>query len=134
MNSKIKQIEMLCKEPRLPYMSKNIETEYKEAIMTDIEPIDMMVIIFTREYELRVENGKQNRIRLANFPYRKYMEDLKEEFLPEDARKKLTSIKKLDFIRNHQNLILVGSPGTGKTHLAIAAGILACNLGYKVGL
>jgi len=80
----------------------------------------------------KLKNGKQNRIRLANFPYKKYMEDLKEEFLPEDAKKKLRTIKKLDFIENHQNLIFAGNPGTGKTHLAVATGILACNQGYKV--
>ena len=113
-------------------MSKNIEVEYEEALTANIEPIDMLLSMLTREYELRLENGKQNRIRRANFPYKKYMEDLKEDFLPEDARKKLWNIKKLDFIENHQNLILAGNPGTGKTHLAIATGILACNQGYKV--
>jgi len=132
MKDKMKQAEMLCKELKLPYMSKNIAVEYEEALIGKLEPIDMILTMFTREYELRLENGKQNRIRLANFPYKKYMEDLKEEFLPEDARKKLRNIRTLDFIENHQNLILAGNPGTGKTHLAIAAGILACNQGYKV--
>jgi DNA replication protein DnaC len=132
MTDKIKQAETLCKELRLPYMSKNIGIEYEEALTANIEPIDMIVNMLTREYDLRLENGKQNRIRLANFPYKKYMEDLKEEFLPEDAKKKLRTIKKLDFIENHQNLILAGNPGTGKTHLAVATGILACNQGYKV--
>ncbi|MDD2495959.1 MAG: IS21-like element helper ATPase IstB [Tissierellia bacterium] len=132
MKDKIKQAEMLCRELKLPYMSKNIEVEYEEALTANIEPINMLLSMLTREYELRLENGKQNRIRRANFPYKKYMEDLKEEFLPEDARKKLWNIKKLDFIENHQNLILAGNPGTGKTHLAIATGILACNQGYKV--
>lgn len=132
MKDKIKQAEMLCKELKLPYMSKNIEVEYEEALTANIESIDMLLSMLTREYELRLENGKQNRIRRANFPYKKYMEDLKEEFLPEDARKKLWNIRKLDFIENHQNLILAGNPGTGKTHLAISTGILACNQGYKV--
>lgn len=132
MKDKIKQVETLCKELRLPYMSKNIGVEYEEALIANVEPIDMIVNMLTREYDLRLENGKQNRIRLANFPYKKYMEDLKEEFLPEDAKKKLRTIKKLDFIENHQNLILAGNPGTGKTHLAVATGILACNQGYKV--
>lgn len=132
MNDKMKQAEQLCKELKLPYMSRNIEVEYEEAVIANVEPIDMLINMFTKEHELRIENGKQNRIRLANFPYKKYMEDLKEEFLPEDARKKLRTIKKLSFIESHQNLILAGNPGTGKTHLAIATGILACNEGYKV--
>ena len=100
MKNKIKQAEMLCKELKLPYMSKNIEVEYGEALIANTSPIDMLLSMLTREYELRLENGKQNRIRRANFPYKKYMEDLKEDFLPEDARKKLWNIKKLDFIEN----------------------------------
>ncbi len=43
---------------------------------------------FTKEADLRSENAKQNRIRRANFPYKKYLEDLVIEDLPEDARKK----------------------------------------------
>lgn len=132
MKNKIKQAEMLCKELKLPYMSKNIEVEYEEALIANTSPLDMLLSMLAREHELRLENGKQNRIRRANFPYKKYMEDLKEDFLPEDARKKLWNIKKLDFIENNQNLIFAGNPGTGKTHLAIATGILACNQGYKV--
>ena len=38
----------------------------------------------------------------------------------------------MDFIKNSQNVILAGNPGTGKTHLAIGLGIKACLEGYKV--
>ena len=49
--------------------------------------------------------------------------------LPADARKALET---LDFIKNGRNLILYGNPGTGKTHLATALGIAACNAGHSV--
>jgi DNA replication protein DnaC len=85
-----------------------------------------------KEYELRIENSKQNRIRMANFPYKKYIEDLEVDFLPDDAKKKLENLTNLNFIKNNQNVILVGNPGTGKSHISIGLGILACNAGYKV--
>jgi len=60
------------------------------------------------------------------------MEELSIEDLPPDAKKRFKVLKSLDFIENGQNVILAGSPGTGKTHLAIALGIKACMAGYKV--
>jgi len=74
----------------------------------------------------------KNRIRLANFPYKKYLEDLSIEDLPHDAQKRLKVLTSLDFIESGQNVILAGSPGTGKTHLAIGLGIKACMAGYQV--
>jgi DNA replication protein DnaC len=69
---------------------------------------------------------------LAKFPQKKYLEDLNIDELPEEARAKLPELKRLDFIRNGQNLILAGNPGTGKTHLAIGLGMEACRKGFKV--
>jgi DNA replication protein DnaC len=88
--------------------------------------------LMKRESNVREENGKQNRIRSANFPYKKYLSDLQAEFLPDDAKEKLGALKTLEFIRNGQNLILAGNPGTGKTHIAIGLGIQACLEGFKV--
>ena len=79
-----------------------------------------------------MENSKKNRIRLAGFPYRKYLEELSITDLPPDARKRFKVLTSLDFIEDGQNVILAGSPGTGKTHLAIALGIKACMAGYRV--
>ena len=52
--------------------------------------------------------------------------------LPTEARKALPNLETLDFIKEGRNLILYGNPGTGKTHLATALGIAACNAGYSV--
>ncbi|WP_084111748.1 IS21-like element helper ATPase IstB [Paramaledivibacter caminithermalis] len=83
-------------------------------------------------YDIRKENGRKNRIRNINFPYKKYLENLKTEYLPKDAQKKLKELKTLRFIEENRNVILAGNPGTRKTHLSIALGIHACNMGYKV--
>ncbi|PHS31365.1 MAG: AAA family ATPase [Alkaliphilus sp.] len=82
--------------------------------------------------DTRKENGKKNRIRNAKFPYKKYLEDLLVDCLPEDAKKRLKELKTLKFIEEGRNVILAGNPGTGKTHISIGLGIHACNAGYKV--
>ncbi|NMM62241.1 ATP-binding protein [Clostridium sp. P21] len=104
----------------------------QEATINDISYEEFLLKLLESEYDTRVENSKKNRIRLAQFPYKKYLEDLVIDDLPEDAKKKMKIISSLDFIKEGQNIILAGNAGTGKTHIAIGIGIKACFEGYKV--
>ncbi len=128
----IDKIVKFSKELRLPAIRRNISEEIKEAEKENLSYQDFLCSLLLKEYDLRVENGKKNRIRAANFPYKKYIEDLSVEDLPHDAKKKLKVLTSLDFIKNGQNVIFAGSPGTGKTHISIGLGIKAAMVGYKV--
>ena len=88
--------------------------------------------LLQKEYDVRQYNAIQSRIKSAGFPYKKYLEDIDISALPEDAQAKLKHLNSLQFIKDGQNVILSGNPGTGKTHIAIALGIKACLEGYKV--
>lgn len=132
MKKVIDQIKEITKYVRLPGVRRYLADEIKEANMKDLSYEDFLYNLLLKEYGLRLESGKKNRIRLADFPYRKYLEELSLADLPPDARKRFKILKSLDFIENGQNVILAGSPGTGKTHLSIALGIKACLAGYKV--
>ena len=132
MKNVMDQIKEITKYVRLPGVRRYLADEVKEANMKDLSYEDFLYSLLLKEYDLRVENSKKNRIRLAGFPYRKYLEELSIADLPPDARKRFKILKSLDFIENGQNVILAGSPGTGKTHLAIALGIKACMAGYRV--
>ena len=132
MKNVMDQIKEITKYVRLPGVRRYLADEVKEANMKDLSYEDFLYNLLLKEYDLRLENSKKNRIRLAGFPYRKYLEELSIADLPPDARKRFKILKSLDFIENGQNVILAGSPGTGKTHLAIALGIKACMAGYRV--
>lgn len=131
-NEIIDQIKEISKQVRLPGVRRYLVEEIKEANMKNLTYEAFLYNLLLKEYDLRLESSKKNRVRLANFPYRKYLEELSIEDLPPDARRRFKVLKSLDFIENGQNVILAGSPGTGKTHLAIALGIKACMAGYKV--
>ena len=126
------RIKFLTKELKLPYTIRNFEDEISEANLENKAYDIFLYDLLEREYELRKENGKKNRIRIAKFPYKRYLENLVLEDLPEDARKKVKFFSTLEFIKTGQNIILAGNPGTGKTHMAIGLGIKACNSGFKV--
>ena len=126
------RIKILAKELKLPYIIRNLAEEINEANLENKSYDSFLCEILEREYELRKENGRKSRIRLAKFPYKRYIEDLILEDLPEDARNKVKIFSTLEFINTGQNIILAGNPGTGKSHMAIGLGIKACNAGYKV--
>ncbi|HKM40036.1 MAG TPA: IS21-like element helper ATPase IstB [bacterium] len=125
-------IEDYCKELRLPAIRRNFEEDVREANLKNYTYEEFLYYLLQRERDLRRENGKKNRIRLANFPMKKHLEDLVVMELPEDARRKLKTLSSLEFIKTGQNVILAGNAGTGKTHIAIGLGIKACMEGYKV--
>jgi len=131
-NELTEKIKELTKAVRLPGVRKYLTEEINQANLKNLTYEDFLYSLLLKEYDLRLESGKKNRIRLAGFPYRKYLEDLSVSDLPTDAQRRLKVLKSLDFIEQGQNVIMAGSPGTGKTHLGIGLGIKACLSGYKV--
>lgn len=127
-----KQAEMIemCKELRLPSIRQLLQQE--DLFEQHTSPVEFMHFALKREMEERYVRAKENRIRLANFPEKKLLEELDVEALPQNAAARFPHLKELKFIEQKQNVLLIGSPGTGKTHLAIGLGIEACLRGYKV--
>lgn len=122
-------IEM-CKELRLPSIRDFIQQEDVWEKHETAE--DFLYHALVQEKQDREVRAKANRVRLANFPEKKLLAELDVERLPQKAASRLPSLKTLDFIKEKQNVLFIGSPGTGKTHLAIGLGIEACLSGYKV--
>ncbi|KYC73672.1 IS21-like element helper ATPase IstB [Heyndrickxia coagulans] len=128
----VEDINQYSKDLKLPEVRQGFQELIKEANQKDMGYEEFLALLLQKEWDSRRENAKYNRIRRAEFPYKKYLEDLSIYDLPEDAQKKYKQLKTLDFIKEGRNLILAGNPGTGKTHMAIGLGIKACMEGYKV--
>ncbi|MER5574800.1 IS21-like element helper ATPase IstB [Streptomyces massasporeus] len=72
------------------------------------------------------------RIRAAGFPARKLLEDFDEQHPRAFDREAVARLGKADFVTARRNVVFVGPPGTGKTHLAVALGVRACQAGHRV--
>ncbi|MFF8872598.1 IS21-like element helper ATPase IstB [Streptomyces massasporeus] len=72
------------------------------------------------------------RIRAAGFPARKLLEDFDEQHPRAFDREAVARLGKADFVAARRNVVFVGPPGTGKTHLAVALGVRACQAGHRV--
>jgi len=132
LNEIINEIKEYVKELKIPGINQGLRMKIEEAYKLNQSYEELLRDIFMEAYDIRKENGRKNRIRNARFPYKKYLDELQVDYLPEDAKKKLKELKTLKFIEEGRNIILAGNPGTGKTHLSIGLGIRACNKGYKV--
>lgn len=124
------KIQELCGEIKLNTIKKNLDDLLEQA--KDKSHEEFLLQILNLEYNTRIENRKKTKIRLAGFPYKRYLEDLIREELPKEAQSKLLELENLNFIKNGRNIVLSGNPGTGKTHIAIALGIKACLNNYRV--
>lgn len=84
------------------------------------------------EYDARQAATRQRHIKAAHFPYLKTFDELDLHRFEHLDEAYLNELATCDFIKKRKNIVMIGNPGTGKTHMSIALGIKACNLGMKV--
>lgn len=117
---------------RLPYIRENSKMLIDEANHTKMDYKEFLNIILERELQLRKENGIQHRLRNAKFPIKKYLEDFDRDKYGSEFKRKFDELETLEFIDKKENIILIGTPGAGKTHYSIGLGIKACLKGKTV--
>ena len=93
--------------------------------------LEFVLELFDEELALRDENRRKRLIKRAGFPTYKTFEGYSYQSVKFPPAFNREELEKLDFVPAKKNLVLYGPVGIGKTHMAIATGIKACNLGYK---
>jgi DNA replication protein DnaC len=107
------------------------------ALSQDMFPLSdekeqFLLELFRAESKTREERAAKDRIRQARFPTFKDFEDFDTNFQKGISDKELEILSKLEWLDALFNLILIGPPGTGKTHIALAVGNKAVREGYRV--
>jgi DNA replication protein DnaC len=93
---------------------------------------EFLVACLQREIAAREAHGGEGRIRAARFPARKSLEEFDFEHARGLRRDVIAHLGTLDFVTAKDNVIFLGPPGTGKTHLATGLAIRACQAGHRV--
>lgn len=93
---------------------------------------EYLAALLGRQAAAREANGVTTRIRRAHFPRICTMEDFNWDWQPTAPRQTIEHLATSTFIGKAGNIVLLGPPGVGKTHLAIGLGIKACQHGYTV--
>ncbi|HZB60974.1 MAG TPA: IS21-like element helper ATPase IstB [Actinomycetota bacterium] len=93
---------------------------------------EFLAACLQREVAARQAHGGEGRIRHARFPARKSLEEFDFDHARSLKRETIAHLGTLDFVTARENVVFLGPPGTGKTHLAIGLAIRACQAGHRV--
>jgi DNA replication protein DnaC len=93
---------------------------------------EFLAACLQREVSAREFHGGEGRIRAARFPSRKSLEEFDFDHARGLKRDLIAHLGTLDFVTAKDNVVFLGPPGTGKTHLAIGIAIRACQAGHRV--
>jgi DNA replication protein DnaC len=93
---------------------------------------EFLAACLQREVAARESHGGEGRIRHARFPARKSLEEFDFDHARSLKRDTIAHLGTLDFVTARENVVFLGPPGTGKTHLAIGLAIRACQAGHRV--
>jgi DNA replication protein DnaC len=120
------------KQLRLPTMSAEYAKLAREAAAANEGYPEYLLRLTELEVSARSANALKARIKQAGFPVLKDFDTYDFSALPHLSKPKVLELARGEWIDQHANCCLVGNPGTGKTHLAIALGLAACRQGRRV--
>ena len=132
MKSEKETIYDYAAELKLLSFKEELECTLSLAAEENWNHLQFLTELLGKESARRRECRRRSRRRSAGFPQMKYLHELVMEDMPKEAQVILPELETLDFIRQGRNLVLYGNPGTGKTHIATALGIKACQQDFTV--
>ena len=127
--SEIEYFARALKAPRIRDAAARLAEQARAAGWTHEE---YLAAVLSREVSARESSGAELRIRAAGFPGRKSLEEFNFDHQPALKRDTIAHLGTGAFLTEAKNVVLLGPPGTGKTHLAIGLGIKAAHAGHRV--
>ena len=125
-------LEAYLKRLRLPAIGRHYQELARQAAQGNLPYEAFLLALVEIEAQQREENAHQKRLRMARFPVIKSLDQFDFTTLPSLNKALVLDLAQGGYLDKRENLILMGNSGTGKTHLATALGLIACQQGRKV--
>lgn len=120
----MERLKLLRTAPLLPAL-------LQDAAKRELGYTDFLEELFTSEVASKQEKKTSMLVAMAHLPFQKSLESFDFKFQPSLDPKLLRELSGGRFVTEAENVLLLGQPGVGKTHLAVALGLKACALGYR---
>jgi DNA replication protein DnaC len=127
----IEQLQEQVKSLKLHRLAEELPGLLQEASKRELSYTDFLREVVSQELAARQERHTQMKTVMARFPFHKTLESFDFKFQPSIEVKVIRELATGRFIADADNVLLLGPPGVGKTHLAVGIGLKACGLGYR---
>lgn len=126
------QLEGLLGKLKMEHLEAQLESLCEQASKRDLSFREFLIEALDTEWRGRHVKAVESRLSQARLPWVKTLEQFDLSFQPSIDPKVVRELASLTFVERRENVILLGPPGVGKTHLAIALGVKAAEAGHRV--
>ena len=126
------RIESNLTRLRLPRTKEILESVLKSAEKQDKSHLSFLDELLEEEVEAKEQRRIETALKISGLPFIKSIDEFDFTFQPKLDRQKVMSLFDLTFIQQKGNVIFMGPPGVGKTHLAVSLAIKACQFGMSI--
>ena len=126
------ELNHLLDRLKMDHLEAQLDAVCEQASQRQMDYKTFLVQALETEWQGRYQRGIEARLRQARFPWLKTLDQFDFDFQPSLDRKQVRELAGLSFVERAHNVIVLGPPGVGKTHLAISLGIKAVEAGYSV--
>jgi len=126
------ELNNLLDKLKMDHLEAQLDAVCEQAAQQELDYKTFLSQALATEWQGRYQRGIEARLRLARFPWIKTLEQFDFDFQPSLDRRQVRELSGLSFVERAHNVIVLGPPGVGKTHLAIGLGVKAVEAGYSV--
>jgi DNA replication protein DnaC len=126
------ELTTLLEKLKLEHLEAQVDAVCEQAATRDLDYKSFLAQALETEWQGRYRRGIEARLRLSRFPWIKSLEQFDFDFQPSLDRRQVRELAGLSFVERAHNVVILGPPGVGKTHLAVGLGVKAVEAGYSV--
>ncbi len=108
-----------------------LDNYLERAVAEKLNVVDVLEHIFAEEAKSKRRRAYEKQIQMSGFPIKKTLDDFDFSFQPSIDKRQIDELATMRFLENGENVVFLGPPGVGKTHLASALGLVAQDTGFQ---